>query len=229
MSGQVSSHPYYPLDAHVKDYAPNATSILRLLATSSIAASVLLGGTLALVSFLRPRLSKADRFAILWFVLSGTIHCFFEGYFIIRHDHMASAQDFLGQLWKEYALSDSRYMTSDTLVLCLETMTVLIWGPLCFFVAYLILDQHSLRHPLQLIVCMSHLYGDTLYYATSLYDHYVHGRSYCRPEAYYFWIYYFLMNFIWIVIPFYYLSQSVKTISNAINALQRMSAEEKAR
>jgi cholestenol delta-isomerase len=37
---------------------------------------------------------------------------------------MASAQDFLGQLWKEYALSDSRYMTSDTLVLCLETMTV---------------------------------------------------------------------------------------------------------
>lgn len=76
---------------------------------------------------------------------------------------------------------------------------------------------------------MSHLYGDTLYYATSLYDHYVHGRSYCRPEAYYFWIYYFLMNFIWIVIPFYYLSQSVKTISNAINALQRMSAEEKAR
>ena len=37
---------------------------------------------------------------------------------------MASAQDFFGQLWKEYALSDSRYMTSDTLVLCMETMTV---------------------------------------------------------------------------------------------------------
>jgi hypothetical protein len=37
---------------------------------------------------------------------------------------MASAQDLFGQLWKEYALSDSRYMTSDTLVLCMETMTV---------------------------------------------------------------------------------------------------------
>jgi cholestenol delta-isomerase len=48
---------------------------------------------------------------------------------------------------------------------------------------------------------MSHLYGDTLYYATSLFDHYVHGRPYSRPEPYYFWIYYFLMNFIWIVIP----------------------------
>jgi cholestenol delta-isomerase len=37
---------------------------------------------------------------------------------------MASKQDLFGQLWKEYALSDSRYMTSDTLVLCMETMTV---------------------------------------------------------------------------------------------------------
>lgn len=43
---------------------------------------------------------------------------------MIHHDHMASAQDLFGQLWKEYALSDSRYMTSDTLVLCMETMTV---------------------------------------------------------------------------------------------------------
>lgn len=52
------------------------------------------------------------------------LHCFFEGYFMINHDHMASAQDLFGQLWKEYALSDSRYMTSDTLVLCMETITV---------------------------------------------------------------------------------------------------------
>jgi hypothetical protein len=55
---------------------------------------------------------------------AGTLHCFFEGYFVIHHDSMASAQDLFGQLWKEYALSDSRYMTSDTLVLCMESMTV---------------------------------------------------------------------------------------------------------
>lgn len=48
---------------------------------------------------------------------------------------------------------------------------------------------------------MSHLYGDALYYATSLFDHYVHGVAYCRPEGYYFWVYYFAMNFFWIVIP----------------------------
>ena len=37
---------------------------------------------------------------------------------------MGGAQDMLGQLWKEYALSDSRYLTSDTLVLCMESITV---------------------------------------------------------------------------------------------------------
>jgi len=142
---------------------------------------------------------------------------------MLHHDHMASAQDLFGQLWKEYALSDSRYMTSDTLVLCMETITVvsvprdqtglselypltvpnqLLWGPLCFVVAYLTATRHSLRHPMQIVVCMSHLYGDTLYYATSLFDHYFHDRPYSRPEGYYFWVYYFLMNFIWIVVPF---------------------------
>lgn len=37
---------------------------------------------------------------------------------------MGPAQDLFGQLWKEYALSDSRYLTSDTLVLCMEAITV---------------------------------------------------------------------------------------------------------
>ena len=32
-------------------------------------------------------------------------------------------QDFFGQLWKEYSLSDSRYLTSDPFVLCMETVT----------------------------------------------------------------------------------------------------------
>lgn len=68
-------------------------------------------------------------------------------------------------------------------------------------VVYLTAKRHSLRHPIQMLVCMSHLYGDTLYYATSLFDDYVNDRPYCRPEPYYFWLYYFFMNFIWIVVP----------------------------
>lgn len=90
-----------------------------------------------------------------------------------------------------------KYNPLTSLILCCQ----LLWGPLCFVVAYLTTRRHSLRHPIQLLVCMSHLYGDTLYYATSLFDDYVKGVPYCRPEGYYFWLYYFFMNFIWIVVP----------------------------
>lgn len=41
-----------------------------------------------------------------------------------NHATLASSQDLFAQLWKEYALSDSRYLTSDHFMLCVETITV---------------------------------------------------------------------------------------------------------
>ena len=46
-----------------------------------------------------------------------------SGYFALNHTRMAGMSDFFGQLWKEYSLSDSRYLTSDPFVLCMETVT----------------------------------------------------------------------------------------------------------
>jgi hypothetical protein len=45
------------------------------------------------------------------------------GYFSVNHTLMGPKQDLFGQLWKEYSLSDSRYLTSDPFVLCMETIT----------------------------------------------------------------------------------------------------------
>lgn len=45
------------------------------------------------------------------------------GYFSYNHANMPGKQDFFGQLWKEYSFSDSRYLTSDPFVLCMETVT----------------------------------------------------------------------------------------------------------
>jgi len=61
--------------------------------------------------------------------------------------------------------------------------------------------NHPLRYPLQAVVSLGQIYGDILYYATCMFDHYHKNLTYCRPEAYYFWCYFFFMNFIWIVIP----------------------------
>lgn len=131
---------------------------------------------------------------------------------------MAGMGDLFGQLWKEYALSDSRYMTRDPFVICMETSTAVggdlpeanfacsrrradILGALSLLCRLMITTQHPLRYPLQALVSLGQIYGDVLYYATSMFDHYVNGLTYFRPEAYYFWVYYFFMNFIWIVIP----------------------------
>ncbi|PBP16270.1 hypothetical protein BUE80_DR012989 [Diplocarpon rosae] len=154
--------------------------------------------------------------------LAGAIHLFFEGYFSLNHKTMAPAQDLFGQLWKEYALSDSRYLTSDPFVLCMETVTAFTWGPICFVIAYMITTSHPLRHPLQIIVCVGQMYGLILYYATAMFDHYYNAADYSRPEFLYFWVYFFAVNFIWMIIPGLLLVSSVRTVARTFAALDKM-------
>ncbi|KAK2733620.1 hypothetical protein FQN55_003302 [Onygenales sp. PD_40] len=216
MANSSAPHPYYPVEAELIGYLANEWSVLTLLCAFAAGSALVLGFTLVVLSIAAPKLRRADQAAIMWFMLSGCIHLFFEGYFVFNHTRMAPAQDLFGQLWKEYSLSDSRYLTSDPFVLCMETITAILWGPFSFLLVYFIAAEHPLRHPLQLIVSVGQLYGDILYYATSMFDHYYNGLSYCRPEGYYFWCYYFFMNFIWIVIPSYYLTKSVRVMSRAV-------------
>lgn len=183
------------------NFVPNTYSAAALLGIFGIIAGTILGSTYIGIRNLAPSVEKTDRIIALWFVLCGCLHLFFEGYFVLNHQRLASSNNILAQLWKEYALSDSRYISGDPYVLCLETITVVVWGPLSLTVAYLITTQHPLRYPLQAIVSVGHLYSDTLYYTTSFVDLYYKDLSYCRPEGYYFWVYFFIMNAFWIVIP----------------------------
>ena len=137
----------------------------------------------------------------MWFVLSGSIHLFFEGYYAVNYATLGSKQTLIGQMWKEYAFSDSRYLTRNSFVLCMESMTAICWGPGCLAVAAFIVLRHPMRYPIQLVVSVGQFYGDALYYATSFFDHYTAGVSYSRPEAFYFWFYFIFMNLFWIVIP----------------------------
>lgn len=131
----------------------------------------------------------------------GTLHCFFEGYFVVNYATLAGSQSLFAQLWKEYSLSDSRYLTGDPTVLCAEAITVFVWGPLCYITAILILISSPYRHVSQVVVSLAHLYGDTLYISTSLVDMFVRHVSYSRPEPYYFWFYFLFLNSIWIFVP----------------------------
>ena len=194
-------HPYFPIDAQISGYAANELSVPALLGVFFGACTILFTATYFVSKSVNPKLKNGELLTIMWFVLSGAIHIFFEGYYTMNFATLGSKQTWIGQMWKEYAFSDSRYLTNDSFVLCMETITAVLWGPGCMVIAAMIMLRHPMRFPLQCIVSVGQIYGDALYYATCYFTHYTTGVSYSRPEAYYFWFYFVFMNFIWIVIP----------------------------
>ncbi|KAF2261777.1 EBP-domain-containing protein [Lojkania enalia] len=215
-------HPYYPIEAEIVGYIANKWNTFELCALFAAGCTVIFSVTFAVVKRLRPGVSKGDLVTVMWFVLCGCIHLFFEGYFAYNFRNMGPMQDLFGQLWKEYSLSDSRYLTQNAFVLCMETITAVCWGPISFLTAALIATDHPLRYPLQTIVSLGQLYGDVLYYATSLFDHYILDLTYSRPEAAYFWGYFVFMNSFWIIVPLYLMVDSVRMSWRALAAIEKV-------
>ncbi|CZT09090.1 related to emopamil-binding protein [Rhynchosporium agropyri] len=220
-------HPFYPLEVEIAAYLANESSTGWILSLFVAGILTIIGTTRFLVQKFRPNLHGKDKAAIWWYVISGLIHLCFEGYFSLNHTRMAPAQDLFGQLWKEYALSDSRYLVSDPFVLCMESWTAWVWGPMCLFVAYFIISGNPLRHPLAIIVGVGQMYGLVLYYATALFDHYYNSAAYSRPEFLYFWVYFFAVNFIWMIVPGLLLFDSVRTIARTFAAYEKLTSASK--
>lgn len=135
-------HPYYPLGLDIENYEENESSLFNIVGLFAIGLALPLCLILGLAIYRRPSMTYGDKSIILWFALckrsldcyyfgavanlntAGILHCFFEGYFVTHHDRMGPAQDIFGQLWKEYAKSDSRYLVSDSFVVSIEMITV---------------------------------------------------------------------------------------------------------
>jgi cholestenol delta-isomerase len=150
-------HPYFPQDAIIPGYAPNTTPLLNILAAFGGIIGVFVLGSVTLATWYSPALKRADQLTVAWFALcafrflswgsfplraplfstlhltdqrlGGFLHLFFEGYFVLNHAIIPSSQSLFAQLWKEYALSDSRYLTSDPFMLCIESLTVVCLLP----------------------------------------------------------------------------------------------------
>ncbi|KAK1990108.1 emopamil binding protein [Colletotrichum falcatum] len=202
MNTPVPVHPYSPAGATLPGYVANTFSANELRAIFAAGSAVILGSTYRIVKRARPDLPGGEMATALWFTLSAFIHFFFEGYFSYNQASVPSRLDVFGQLWKEYSLSDSRYLTQDPFVVCMETVTAVFWGPLSLACAWCVVARHPLRHPLQLVVSLGQLYGDVLYFATCSFDELVRGVVYRRPEGFYYWWYYVFCNAFWIVVPF---------------------------
>ena len=69
---------------------------------------------------------------------------------------------------KEYTKADSRYATRDAFVISMEAITAFVEGPACFAVVYGMLMRRSWVYTLQILVSAGQMYGDILYFATSV-------------------------------------------------------------
>ncbi|KAI8896261.1 putative EBP domain protein [Globomyces pollinis-pini] len=196
----MPKHPFFPTDLVIPHYASPLHNTLDLLIPAFSVQVILICFGLILVVSLKPSLSNskaASRTVFLWFLSSGFIHVFLESYFLINHQSIAGQTTFLADLWKEYAKSDSRYMTSDPFVLIAEGITITVLGPLCFITCLLIYRDSPSRHLLQFSISLCHFYGCVLYFLTTL----IEDAKHCTPSAYYFYFYFVFMNSLWIIFP----------------------------
>ncbi|KAL1899616.1 hypothetical protein Cpir12675_001385 [Ceratocystis pirilliformis] len=214
----TTSTPYYPLGVDIIGYVPNTQSTAQILLSFSASVAAVL--FIALLTARRLKLSRYETLSVLWFLVSGCIHFVLEGFYAHNFAILASSSHPIAQAWKEYSLSDSRYLTSDPFMIVMESITAFLWGPICFTLVVFIIIDHPLRLPLQIIVCVGQIYGNVLYYGIVFLMDILYDVQTCRPETYYFYGYFIFLNAFWIFIPGYYLKQAVAETRDTIHMVQ---------
>ncbi|EGF77034.1 hypothetical protein BATDEDRAFT_28159 [Batrachochytrium dendrobatidis JAM81] len=200
-------HPYYPRTLSIPSYSGRTWSPLQILGYRVISVSPHYSSKTKSSKVAQASSAPlGTRLIFLWFLACSGIHFITEGYYVAFNQTIASRNSFMAELWKEYALSDSRYITSD--------QTIYIWGPLCFIACCMIYKNCSKRHLVLFSISFGQLYGDIIYYATTLAE----GAPHCNPHPFYFYFYFIFMNLFWIFIPIIVMMDSGKVIMSALNA-----------
>lgn len=99
--------------------------------------------------------------------------------------------------------------SSDSFIVCMESVTAFVDGPLALLVTYAFVKETSYRYVAQLVLSVCQLYGDVLYFAIEMFDGFTHGPV---GHPLYFWFYFIFLNSLWIFIPFVCIIESWKKI-----------------
>jgi cholestenol Delta-isomerase len=188
-------HPYHPLDLDLPEFHDQVIGMEFILGVFFGVAAIVIGLCWTLARSLPGR----DRAMVVWLVFSGTVHLVVEGAFSLNPKFFQNSDSnmLLLELWKEYSKADSRYASRDAFTTTMETTTAFAVGPGCLLAAYGLLRSSAWRWCLIIVLSTFQLYGDILYFATYWFD----GGDFTRPEPLYFWLYFVVMNGIWVVVP----------------------------
>ncbi|KAJ1830917.1 hypothetical protein LPJ70_006822, partial [Coemansia sp. RSA 2708] len=187
-------HPYFPRDAALAHYVPSAFNVGEAFMTLGSAVGLIMFVSAVLIRQSPRQFSCKDKFVVVWMLVCAGIHMVLEGYFSFNHKNLAGMQTVLADLWREYAHSDSRYLTSDPFTVIMEGITAVFDGSFAVVAAYGVLTDSPIRHPAQLVTSLMQLYGNVLYMGINCME----GFRYTNPHPYYFYGYFVLMNAFWI-------------------------------
>lgn len=158
------------------------------------------------------RLHFHDKVTICWYVIDAFTHLSIElGYLILALTSTAEKSDtHLGWLWREYGRADHRWAVRDPTVISIEILTVFV-GILCLFQIYGTYSKSSWRHPLQIIVCVSELYGGWMTFCPEWVDG---SKNLDTSDPILLWVYLVFMNGLWVVVPLLLLWDSFSRVTD---------------
>ncbi|KAL2642304.1 hypothetical protein R1flu_009891 [Riccia fluitans] len=208
-----SPHPYSPASLELPGFVPQQMSWEFILGIFTIFTLIVFVGGYSLTGRVKS-LSKLDRLIVCWWLFTGTIHCFVEGYFVFAPDYYKlNPTNYLAELWKEYGKGDSRYPARDTTIVLIEGITAVVEGPASLLAAYAIVKNKPYAHALQVATSIGQVYGDTLYFLTAYFT-----EEKLDVGPLYFWGYFVFMNMFWMVVPFLVACRSWGYISKAFES-----------
>ncbi len=180
--------------------------------------------------------AKRERLVIFWLLWSGFfIHLVMEASYG-RHPEVVTAKAtttfsqylfshasigdwfdsrFWAKAYGQYARYDARYLTAEPTVVYI-CYSEIVLGPLCLLVAWLIQRGHSLRHPLQLVLCTAQFYGTVLYFTAPV----VAGTwsQVMTRDPFELWVFVILLNGIWMIVPGLMIWQSVRALRRTMQS-----------
>ncbi|KAI3383604.1 hypothetical protein SNEBB_006355 [Seison nebaliae] len=118
---------------------------------------------------------------------------------------IVSDSNLLGEIWKEYAKSDGRYVIGEEGTVAIEMLTAFIVGPICLLTYIAIIINNKYRHILQILSSTCQLYGVLIFFLSEYLFGWIHTRY---LDAYYFYFYFFFFNVVWVFVPFYIIVRS---------------------
>ncbi|ELK03441.1 3-beta-hydroxysteroid-Delta(8),Delta(7)-isomerase [Pteropus alecto] len=219
-------HPYWPRHLRLDNFVPNDYSTWHLLAGLFSVSGVLvvttwlLSGHAAVIP-----LGTWRRLSLCWFAVCGFIHMVIEGWFSLYHEDLLGDQAFLSQLLLPVYPHPFSHR-NDNFMICMETITACLWGPLSIWIVIAFLRQQPLRFVLQLVVSVGQIYGDVLYFLTEHRDGFQHGEL---GHPLYFWFYFVFMNALWLVLPGILVLDSVKQLTHAQSLLDSKATKAKSK